>query len=129
MICIILSLNRGGSAIMQMFSFFYKYWFMLDEQSRNKILGNIFNVANVSASNIILCDDRINFKLFSGGVFYNYLFVLGDGDNIYEVGDRVVVCHIFLGTSKVVDDKCEFIYHLFNCSKEFEVYQLMQKYL
>lgn len=113
-----------------MFGFlvFYNIYFNLGEECRNRVLGNIFDIANVSISDVIVENNRVIIRLFSDGVFYQYIF-MSEGENnkllcINRVVDRVTF---------ICNDKFEvtdgFIFQLFHCQDEYQIYQLMKNFL
>lgn len=99
------------------------------EKCRNKILGYIFEIYNVSVSEFLVLNNRFVFRLFDGVVFYQYTFVLENGNNIRYVDKRIQRHVIYLDNSinKKRHDKP--IFKLIQCQNELEVYNLISYFL
>ena len=97
----------------------------LGELCQNKILGNIFNIDNVTVSSFNIINERIVFKLFGDGIFYQYVFKLDVGENKLECNNNIFSCEIFMYNDNfsLFND---FIYRLYCCQTEKEVYDLIR---
>ena len=104
---------------------FQQVYFNLKNDCRNKVLGNIFGVDNVSISGIFIRGDVVIFRLFSDGVFYQYIFLFEDGKNQVSSTSRIVNCTMYLNDK----ESNSFIYQLFQCQSEYQVYQLLKHFL
>lgn len=117
-----------------MFGFFiFKEVFLnLEEDCRNKILGNIFGVSNVSVSSVIFNRKSVVFRIFSESVFYqidfffnnsvHYKMLCYEEDIDYWIDDFNLCC----------DNKYYFINNLvilFKCQTEHQVYQMLRLFL
>lgn len=106
--------------------------FNLGEECRRKILRNIFEIQDVSISDIGVREDRIIFRIFSDDVFYQYIFILGDKNNSKFVSisssKRIFNCLIFIeGYSDLnTRDYFEILIQIFQCQDEYQVYQLVK---
>ena len=107
---------------------FYNVFVNLSEEYKNKILGNIFSINNVSVSSVVIGEDSINFKLFSNGIFYQYIFLLKSGENNIIKDERIVYYKIFVFNNNI-ENNDNFICQLIQCSCEYQIYQLMKKVL
>lgn len=106
------------------------YW-NLGEECRNKVLGNIFGIDNVSVSGIFIREEEVIFRLFSEGVFYQYFFKLGSGRGSLFCSDKIVNRIIFVDSYNK-ERKDDFIYlliELFYCQNEYQVYQILKLFL
>lgn len=100
----------------------------LSEECRDRLLGNIFGISAVAVSSVRLEDKRIIFKLFSHGVFYQYVIVMGTGKDEFYRDERIINCMIFTDGGKFSQFN-DFIYRLFQCQDEYQVYQLVRGFL
>ena len=107
---------------------FHNVYVNLDENCRNKILGNIFNISNVSVSNVNFMENGIAFRLFNNREFYHYIFLLKNGNNKIVKNDKIIDCKIYVYSEEVISFGY-FIYHLIQCHNEHQVYCLLKKYL
>lgn len=110
------------------FLIFQQVYLNLGEDCRNKVLGNIFDIDNVSVSCVFLRDDTVIFRLFSGGVFYQFFFIFEIGENQVFNSDKIVNCVTFLSNSNDKEIN-RFIYQLVRCQNECQVYYLVKKFL
>lgn len=109
---------------------FKNIYFNLSERSRNKILGNIFKINNVSVSDLIVNENRCFIRMFSNNVFYNYLLIMGTGKNSVVYNERIVECRIFVYNEREeMGGGSEFIYQLIRCCDESQVYRLVKQFL
>ena len=110
------------------FLIFYNIYLNLSCEGKNKILGNVFGVGDVSITDFIIKNDRVIIRMFSKNVFYQYVFEFDEGICNIIFDDRIVKGKIF-----VLDESCRefnfFIYSLARCSLEGEVYRLIQEFL
>ena len=110
------------------FLIFYNIYLNLSCEGKNKIIGNIFEIDNVSITDFIIENDRVIIRMFSKNVFYQYAFQFDEGICNIMFDDRIVKGKIF-----VLDESCRdfnlFIYSLARCSLESEVYRLIQEFL
>lgn len=100
----------------------------LSKEGRNRVLGKIFGISDVSVTNVDIVSTGIIFKMFSNGVFYQYIFVLDKGKNNLIQDERVISYKIYLYNEKKVPVG-DFIYQLVQCQDEYQVYSLIKKYL
>ena len=100
----------------------------LSDECRDRVLGNIFGVSDVSVSSVLVKDKKIIFKLFSRDVFYQYVIVVGNGEDKFYCDERIINCVIFTDGDKF-NDFNDFIYRLFHCQDEYQVYQLVRGFL
>lgn len=110
---------------------FEQVFLNLGEECRNRVLGNIFGITDVSVSDIFIKDDEIVFRLFSKGVFYQYIFKFGNGDNELFRSQRIINRLIFI-SNYIEKEKDNFIYllvELFRSQNEYQIYQLMKNFL
>lgn len=107
------------------FLVFKDVYFNLGEECRNKILGNMFSIGGVSISDMIIRNKKIIFRLFSNGVFYQYIFVLEVGESKLLYGNKTVDCIMFVYDDKM-DELNKFIYQLVRCCDERQVYRLVR---
>lgn len=112
-----------------MFGFFVfeKVLANVGEKCRNKIIENIFGIEDVSVSDLIVGDDRIVFRIFSRGVFYQYSFVIGVGENMVESSEGILSGNYFI--SEDSGGTNEFICCLIKCQDEYQVYYLVRQYV
>ena len=78
------------------FLWFKNVYVNLGENCRNKLLGNLFCLENVKASNYVVLENKFIFNFWADGVFYRYLFVLSDGKHEFYCDDKTVVGKIYL---------------------------------
>ena len=113
---------------------FYNVYMNLGEECRNKVLRNIFEIDNVSITDLVIRENLVVFRFFGNGVFYQYVFDLSDGNNkYYKVSCSRNIVHYFVSV-KTYPSFCEFnlfslLVDLLLCQDEYEVYQLMRKFL
>lgn len=73
-----------------------------DEKRKKEILGNIFKIKDVSVYSIVERGDKIIFRLYARGVFYQFVFVgdgLGGRSSIrVDSSSRLVVHRIYMGS-------------------------------
>lgn len=103
----------------------------VSEKCRNRILGNIFGVSNVSVSDVSLRDEQIIFRLFSEGVFYQFLFLNYSDNNAYfKVASTkdIVNCLFFISNNYFSDVDCNIslVMKIICCQDELKIYQLMR---
>lgn len=95
----------------------FKKWFnCLDEKRKLEILGDIFEIENVSVYSFYRLDDKIIFHLYAENVFYQIIFCYEEklGNKVkVEVnrGSRFVVYRIRMGY--------EFLENYEFCNQEF----------
>lgn len=114
---------------------FQQVFMNLKEDCRNKVLGNIFGICNVSVSNISVREEEVIFRFFSDGVFYQFVFLL-EGRNkgsFFRVssGQDIVQSLIILSDYRYGNES-DFIYQLvelFRCQDEYQIYQIMKLFL
>ena len=113
---------------MFVFLIFYNIYLNLSCEGKNKIIGNIFEIDDVSITDFIIENERVIIRMFSKNVFYQYVFEFDEGICNIMFDDRIVKVKIF-----VLDESCRdfnlFIYSLVRCSLESEVYRLIQDFL
>lgn len=110
------------------FLIFKNIYFNLNEVCRNKILGNIFGIDNVSATNILVDDKGIILRLFNRNYFYQYVFIVENGINELNCSSSIIDCRGIY----IYQKECNinnFIYRLFHCQAEYQVYLLMKTVL
>ena len=107
---------------------FYNVFVNLGEVCQNRILGNIFSINNVSVASVVIGEDSIIFKLFSNGIFYQYIFLLKNGENNIIKDERIVYYKIFVFNNELKETD-NFICQLIQCSCEYQIYRLMKKVL
>lgn len=100
----------------------------LGDKCRDRLLGKIFGVSDVSVSNVSIIDKRIIFRLFNGGVFYQYVIVFGGGVDRFYKDDKIVDCVIFTNGNYFYRFN-DFIYRLFQCQEEYQVYLIVRELL
>lgn len=107
---------------------FQQVFINLGEKCRNRVLGNIFGICNVSVSDISIRGNKVLFRLFSETVFYQFVFLLDqkEGDYFFKVSSSKNIVHSVISLSNYDDN---FIYQLFRCCDEYQVYQLMRLFL
>lgn len=93
------------------------------------ILGNIFEIANVSSSELLVKNNKFIFRLFDGFVFYQYIFILGKGEDIKYVSNRIERYVIYLDNDINKKKHDKIIYQLIWCQNELEVYKLLSRVL
>lgn len=102
----------------------------LGEKCRNKVLGNIFGLTNVSISNLVIRDNSIIFRIFSDKVFYQYIFNFCYANDDYFIK---VSCSKNIVNSIVFVDNCseelELLIKIFKCWNEEQIYRMMKKFL
>ena len=103
----------------------------LSEKCRNKVLGNIFEIGNVSVSDVSVRDNNVIFRLFSNGVFYQFIFVNYNCGNVcVKVASTkdIVNCLFFISNDYFSEDDCDnlLIMKIICCSSEFEIYQMLK---
>lgn len=103
----------------------------ISEKCRNKVLGSIFEIGNVSVSDVSLRDDNIMFRLFSNGVFYQFIFVNYNCGNVcVKVASTkdIVNCLFFISNDYFSDGVCNdlLIMKIICCSSEFGIYQMLK---
>lgn len=101
----------------------------VSEECRNRVLGYIFEIFNVSASEFFVKNNRFVFRMFDGVVFYQYTFVLENGNNIRYIDKRVQRHVIYLGNNMNKKRHDKMIFKLIQCQNEFEVYNLISRFL
>lgn len=105
----------------------------LSEKCRNRILGNIFEIRNVSVSDISLRDEQIIFRLYSEGVFYQFLFVdYGDSTYFKLASTKDIVNCIYFISDNYFDRSFyngSLVIKIISCKDELEIYQLMRRLL
>lgn len=97
----------------------------LGEECQNKIIGNIFGIGNVSVSNFVIRDNKFIFRLFSGGVFYQYSFLFDDVKNMNICIDRNINGKFLVCDETITNS----IYCLIRCCDEYQVYLLLREFL
>lgn len=115
---------------------FQQVFMNLQEDCRNRVLGNIFGICNVSASSISIREEEVIFRLFSDGVFYQFVFLL-DGrnrGNFFKVCSGRDIVQSLILINDVADGvkRQDFIYQLvelFRCQDEYRIYQMMRFFL
>lgn len=110
------------------FLIFKNIYFNLGDDCRNKILGNIFKIDNVSISSIIVDNDKIIFRIFGGAVFYQYVFILGIGVNEVVNNNQIINYKVFVDNENMMIVN-KFIDCLIRCQNEYQVYLLLRQYL
>lgn len=100
----------------------------LGKKCRDRLLGKVFGISEVLVSSVRIVDKRIIFKLFSGGVFYQYVIVVGVGEDRIYKDDKIVDCVIFTEGNVFLRFNA-FICRLFQCQEEYQVYRLVRELL
>ncbi len=57
---------------------FLKWFNKYDEQKKKEVLGDIFKIRDVSVYSVVEREDKIIFRIFASGIFYQFIFVRGD---------------------------------------------------
>lgn len=111
---------------------FYNIITNLGESCRNKVLGNIFEISNVSVGDVVIRNDKIIFRIFSGDVYYQYIFDFIDNNYKFYVKvscNNSSVDRIVLVSNYSDDFGIGLLFKIFNCCSERKVYQFMKKFL
>lgn len=115
-------------------SVFQLLYLNLGEQCRRKILGNIFGIINVSVVDFVVLEDNVIFRLFSDGVFYQFVFDFRDrgNDYFYKVFSGNIIQCFIQGENYFNLDGIQinnFLMEIFLCQDEYRVYQLVKLFL
>ena len=95
---------------MKGYELFERYFNGLSEKQKEKALGNIFDVEFVSLAFVSFRKgifDKLLIRMFSNGIFYQYLFVFGMGSDkvfILEKSKKLVSYVIFTECYSFLDD-------------------------
>lgn len=114
---------------------FFNVFLNLGDNCRNKVLGNIFGVDNVSVSDFVIREDKVIFRFFSQNVFYQYIFdfTINESEAVMDVSCSRAIVNTIISVKKVSDlDSFSFDYLLvdiFKSQDEYQIYQLMRKFL
>lgn len=111
------------------FLLFYGVWSNLGEACRNKVLGNIFGINDVSTSSISIMYKTVIFRLYGNKVFHQFVFIFDDGENIFRNDGMVIEEIVFIDNCKSVDRESGVIYRLMQCREEKEVYLMLKEFL
>lgn len=110
------------------FLIFYNICLNLGDKCRDRLLGRIFDISDVAVSSVSIIDNRFIIKLFSVGVFYQYVIVVGSGaDRVYK--DVKIVDYVIFTEGNEFFKFNGFIHRLFQCQEEYQVYQLVRRFL
>lgn len=111
-------------------SLFYQVYLNLGEECRNKILGNIFFVNDVSVSSLELKDNEIYIKLFDGVLFYQYKFMIFSNENrIYYSVRTISKCDRFEDLNQDDVINLSLLSKIFLSNDEYQFYQLLKSFL
>lgn len=110
------------------FIIFKDMYFNLEENCRNRVLGNIFNINNVSVSDILIREDKVIFRMFSINVFYQYIFLFCKGENIDACSGKINNHIIYIDNCKK-EDFNGFIYQLIRLKDEDQINLFLKNYL
>lgn len=114
---------------------FQDLYLNLGETCRNRILGNVFGINNVSVVDFTVQEKYVIFKIFSQGVFYQYIFDFNDecGGSFIKVSSSkdIVCCFVFvkLWNDSIQFDLFSLLIKIFKCQDEYRIYQLMRLFL
>lgn len=77
-------------------------WFnKYDEQKKKEILRDMFKLKDVSVYSVVEREDKIIFRIFASGIFYQFIFVSGDFKEESSIrvdsGLKMVVHRIYMG--------------------------------
>jgi hypothetical protein len=97
----------------------------LENFCQNKVLGNIFNIGNVAVSSFNISNNKVIFKFFSNGVFYQYVLKLDIGEDRVEYNNNIFKYEIFTFNESFSLFN-EFVYGLYCCQTEKDVYDLIR---
>lgn len=120
-----------------MFGFlvFYHVYRNLGEDSRIKILRNIFEIYDVSVLEISIREQKVIFRFFEMGVFYQYVFLLDVFVNelVIQVASsrRIFNCFVKVGEMAQVDcfdSFCLFL-AIIQCQDENQIYRMIKNLL
>lgn len=109
---------------------FQNLYLNLSESCRNKILGNIFGITDVSIVDFNVRKRNVIFRVFSQGVFYQYVFDFNDEyrDSFINVTcSKGIVCYFI--SVRLWDnqfDLLSLLIEIFKCQDEYQIYQLMR---
>lgn len=104
------------------------------EECRNRILGNIFSINNVSISDFSIRDEYVVFRLFSDGVFYQYFFLIEREDGcIFQIFSNDNIIQYFILISDYFEGCSNVSFALFmnliDKGNEYEVYRRLHLFL
>ena len=114
---------------------FQQVFMNLGENCRNRVLGNIFDICNVSISSVSVREEEVIFRVFSEGVFYQFVFLLegrNKGSFFKVCSGRNIVHSLILLSDYKDNNKNDFIYQLielFRGQDEYQIYQIMRLFL
>jgi len=87
---------------------FKNFFDSLDDGAKKRILGEMFDLENISVYSIEKREnDEIIFRIYAGNVFYQYIFTyqdnLKEGYVIVNKQDRMVLTRVYMGKNAVND--------------------------
>lgn len=110
---------------------FYQVYLNLGEKCRNRVLGNMFEIRDVSVADVLVRDNGIIFRLFSNGIFRQYFFrIVNDTGELFcskKSVDRLGELSDYISDE---EEKIIFLVgDLLRCRDEYWVYQQIRKFL
>lgn len=109
---------------------FNSFFNNIGEKCRNKLLGNIFGIVDVTVSDLVLKNNCVIFRIFSNGVFYQYIFDLSNNNFDYfikvscndNISDKIISIDEF-------SEELKLLIRIFKCRDECQIYKLLMKFL
>lgn len=114
---------------------FQSLYLNLGEKCRNKVLGNIFGVHDVSVTDFVVRESAVIFRFFSDGVFYQYVFDfdIKNDNSFIKVSCSRDVIYSFISVKEEFNLNCSQLFSLviemFQCQDEYRIYQLVRLFL
>ena len=110
---------------------FYQVYLNLGEDCRNKVLGNMFGISDVSVADVLVRDNGIIFRLFSKGIFRQYFFRIRNGEGDLFCSKRMVD-RLGKESDFITSEEEVFLFKvgdLLQCHDEYLLYQRLVKFL
>lgn len=102
----------------------------IGERCRNKLLGNIFDLVDVTVSDLVLRNNCVIFRLFSDGVFYQYVFDLNNNNCDYFIRvscDKNIIDKVIYVNESF--KKISLLVKIFKSHDEDQIYHFLKKLL
>ena len=113
----------------------YNVYVNLREESRDRIIGNIFDVDNVLVSDFVLREKAVIIRFFSKGMFYQFVFDFTEGySSDFSTISRnrdIIYGYIAIYKYPRIDtgDLFSVLLEIFLCQDEAKIYQLISRLL
>ena len=119
------------------YSIFFNVFSNLNNFTKEVILRKIFSIQDVSCYYIFIRNDKICFRFFSDGIFYQFIFCLTNleclEESYFKNDNRLVICYICVHdydfNSCIENDYMSIFVKILLSHNELFIYRLFHEFL